>query len=75
MPRRDGTGPAGLGGGNVGLCRSGRGGINREKMGGSGMGLGGLCQCPNCGTRVQHQRGEPCKALRCPQCGSMMVRA
>ena len=75
MPRRDGTGPAGSGGGGGGLGRSGRGGINPGKMGVSGMGLEGLCQCPNCGTGAQHKRGEPCKALRCPQCGSMMIRA
>ena len=35
----------------------GKGG--RGKMGGFGLGLGGECVCPNCGTKVSHQRGIP----------------
>lgn len=64
MPRGDGTGPP--------RGRTGRGG----RMGGTspGAGPGGNCVCPNCGTKVPHQRGTPCYNLSCPQCGTKMVR-
>jgi len=45
-------------------------------MGGNrpGAGADGNCVCPNCGTKVPHQRGVPCYSLACPQCGAKMVR-
>jgi len=77
---QSGTGPAaGKGGGQGG--RMGRGGsgnqsgTGRGRMGGQGLGVGGECQCPNCGTRSPHTRGVPCFEQICPQCGSKMVRA
>ena len=71
MPFGDGTGPRGqrLGTGRRGL-RPGRG-----IMGGRGAGPGGYCVCPNCQSRVPHnQPGNPCYAIRCPECGAAMVR-
>lgn len=44
------------------------------RMGGWGLGLGGYCVCPNCGATLSHQRGVPCYTLKCPLCGSAMVR-
>jgi hypothetical protein len=56
---------------------AGRGqGRGLGRMGGNrpGAGTGGNCVCPNCGTKVSHQRGVPCYSLTCPQCGSKMIR-
>lgn len=49
---------------------TGRGG----RMGGWGLRPGGYCVCPNCGATLSHQRGVPCYTLKCPLCGSAMVR-
>jgi len=51
----------------------GQGG-GRGRMGGRGLGTGGDCVCPSCGTRVAHQRGNPCNQRACPKCGAMMTR-
>lgn len=60
MPGGNGLGPAGRG--------QGRGfGVNNP-------GPGGNCVCPNCGERAPHQRGVPCNSVKCPKCGSNMVR-
>lgn len=73
MPRGDGTGPMGLGpmvsgSGN----RTGRG---MGRMGGSfSAGVDGYCVCPNCGTKVKHERAVPCANIKCPNCGTMMTR-
>lgn len=32
------------------------------------------CICPQCGITVPHERQVPCTDMRCPQCGSVMVR-
>ena len=34
----------------------------------------GVCVCPNCGQTAPHQRGLPCIASKCPQCGATMTR-
>jgi len=47
----------------------------RRRMGGFGLGPGGECVCPKCGTKVPHQRGVPCYQHKCPKCGTMMIRA
>jgi len=75
MPRGDGTGPTGAG--PAGGKRSGKGGQGGSKgrMGGSGLGIGGDCTCPQCGTTARHERGKPCLQQKCPQCGAPMVRA
>ena len=44
------------------------------RMGGMGLGPGGLLVCPKCGTRVAHQRAVPCFTVPCPSCGTMMTR-
>lgn len=62
MPRGNGTGPP-AGGGR----RGGRGG-------GFGLGPGGQCICPNCGTTVSHSPGKPCYQISCPNCGTRMTR-
>jgi len=64
MPRGNGTGPQGRRPG------SGRG------RGGTGRGLGpdANCVCPNCGKKVPHLPGTPCYAMKCPECGAVMVR-
>lgn len=74
MPGKDGTGPLGSGGGRLGRQsgrRSGRG----KLQGSAGAGPGGFCQCPNCGTKTPHQVGQPCYEVKCPQCGTAMIRA
>ncbi len=71
MPRGDGTGPYGQGPGTGrGLGRGG----GRGRMGGRGLGPGGYCVCPSCGTRVPHKAGVPCYQLTCPKCGAKMTR-
>ncbi len=71
MPRGDGTGPRGLGPGSG----HGRGGRQMgRRNGGMGLGLGGNCVCPSCGAIVPHQTGIPCTGMKCPKCGTMMIR-
>ena len=49
---------------------------------GAGMGRGRrgfgrpaiICICPACGYRETKQLGIPCSSLRCPKCGTPMVR-
>lgn len=44
---------------------------------GRGMGFGGpamTCKCTSCGYEAQKQRGVPCVQMKCPKCGSPMVR-
>lgn len=62
MPGRDGTGPTGSG--NF-----------RGRMGGPiSAGPEGYCECPKCGTKVKHDRSEPCSDKKCPKCGTAMIR-
>lgn len=49
-------------------------GPGRGKNSGGGYGTGGNCICAKCGTTVPHQRGNPCTNLRCPKCGTPLVR-
>ena len=68
MPRGDGTGPAsGTGPG------SGRG-IGRNRGSRPGAGPSGTCVCPNCGYAVPHEAGSPCYSIKCPKCGTQMIR-
>ena len=48
--------------------------VGRGRMGGFGLGPGGECVCPKCGTRIPHQRGVPCYTVKCPKCGNLMTR-
>jgi hypothetical protein len=71
MPRGDGIGPRGMGPGTGSGLGQGRG---RGRMGQAGLGPGGNCVCPLCGTTVSHQRGVPCSLTSCPKCGARMTR-
>jgi len=51
----------------------GQGG-GQGRMDGKGLGPGGYCRCPSCGTKVPHQRGIPCYQRSCPKCGTKMTR-
>lgn len=55
---------------------AGRGG-GRGRMGGTrpGAGPGGECVCPACKHREPHQVGVPCTTVKCPKCGTLMIRA
>lgn len=39
-----------------------------------GSGPEGDCVCPACGHRTPHQRGIPCMTIKCPKCGTTMVK-
>lgn len=69
MPNRQSS-SAGSGKGLGPDGRGSRGGQPR----GFGLGPGGKCLCPNCGTKTSHQRGVPCYKHKCPQCGQVMTR-
>jgi len=57
-----------------GSGRGGRGG-GRGRMGGSkAAGPDGFCVCPNCSNKVKHTVGKPCFEMKCPKCGTQMVR-
>ena len=64
MPRGDGMGPP--------RKPEDRGG----RMGGlhPGSGPGGKCVCPVCGATVDHKRSIPCYNLKCPGCGTKMIK-
>lgn len=55
---------------------AGRGG-GRGRMGGPfAAGPGGICICtnPECKNEVPHVAGQPCYQMKCPKCGSPMIR-
>ena len=73
-------------GGEVIMPRAGRGvgrgvglgrGIGRGRMAGPfAAGPGGICLCtnPECKNEVPHVAGQPCYQVKCPKCGSPMIR-
>jgi len=71
-------GGGGRGGGRGGGAGGGRGaGMGRGMGGGNRAGAGpaGECVCQSCGERIAHGAGVPCYSLKCPKCGSKMMRA
>jgi len=64
MPRFNGRG--------FGIGRGGRG----RMSGPLAAGPGGACICtnPSCKNEVIHAAGVPCYQMKCPKCGSPMVR-
>ena len=52
----------------------GRGGGGRGRNKGGAFGPGGFCVCAKCGEKVPHDRGIRCTELKCPKCGSTLVR-
>jgi uncharacterized protein len=71
-------------GGEVIMVGFGRGqgrgfsaGPRRGRQGGSfSAGPGGICVCtnPNCQHEITHAVGVPCYQIKCPKCGSPMIR-
>jgi len=64
-------------GGEIEMPRGFGRGAGRGRMGGPyAAGPGGECQCtnPKCGYTVAHQAGVPCFSMKCPKCGSPMIR-
>jgi predicted DNA-binding protein (UPF0251 family) len=51
----------------------GRGGRGRMR-GPFAAGPGGTCVCPKCKTKVPHRVGVPCYQVKCPKCGTQMIR-
>lgn len=58
-----------------GRFRAPRIGGRGRQPGGFGLGPGGECICPKCGTKASHGSGTPCYTLKCPKCGIRMTRA
>ena len=54
--------------------RQGQGGGMGQSGRGAGLGPGGLCVCLDCGASAPHQQGLPCAQMKCPKCGSPMIR-
>ena len=52
-------------------------GAGRGRMGGPfSAGPGGACICtnPECKKEIPHQVGIPCYQMKCPKCGSPVIR-
>ena len=59
------------------MPRSGRRGRGRGRSG--GRGLRGTCTpkncvCPGCGYTTEVEPGRPCSTVRCPKCGTYMMK-
>ncbi|MGB9763483.1 MAG: cation diffusion facilitator family transporter [Minisyncoccia bacterium] len=55
-----------------GWQRKGR--FKKELENAQGRGPEGYCVCPQCGYKVEHQRGVPCPDLICPNCKIPLIR-
>lgn len=72
-----GQGQGRPGGGRGQTPGAGRGegfGPGRGRNSGGAYGTGGYCICAKCGEKVPHQQGVSCTDLKCPKCGTTMVR-
>jgi len=79
--RGAGSGRNASGRNSSGRNSSGRNASGRSGSGGRGSGggpyaagPGGRCVCPACGYIMEHRAGQPCNALKCPECGAIMTR-
>ena len=63
-----GRGPGGRRG------RGRRGQPSADEVRSDTAGSPSYCLCAECGQRVPHERGAPCRTLRCPKCGGVMAR-
>lgn len=75
MPGRCSQGLPGFGGGGGFGRKSGLGGGKGRMNGSVQTGPNGFCICSNCGTKLPHKQAQPCSNVKCPHCGSAMVRA
>lgn len=68
MLNNDGTVP--LGQGPI-IGRS----IERQgRIYGMRSGPGGYCACPKCGEKITHTSRISCASVKCPKCGTFMIR-
>jgi len=51
----------------------GRGGGKGRNKGGA-FGPGGFCVCAKCGEKIPHQQDIKCTTIKCPVCGTTMIR-
>ncbi|HOX29905.1 MAG TPA: cation diffusion facilitator family transporter [Candidatus Paceibacterota bacterium] len=51
-----------------------KGKFKNKIQGAEGKGPGGDCVCPQCGHKIQHERGTPCSKLKCPDCKITLER-
>jgi len=59
-----------------GMAQGSSSGSSSSGYGSSGSGgPSGECVCPICGTIVTHTASVPCYEMKCPRCGTPMVRA
>ena len=50
-------------------------GQGRGRKGGPKQsGPGGKCVCASCGYELEHEAGQPCYEIQCPECGAKMTR-
>jgi hypothetical protein len=64
----------GAGGSGRGLGRGPGGGRGQGGGAKPGSGPGGNCVCPKCGKKIPHVAGQRCIDLKCPDCGTTMIR-
>lgn len=51
-----------------------RSGFGRGRGMSGGLGPSGYCICLKCGYKVPKQRGVRCMDMKCPNCGSILIR-
>lgn len=59
------------------IMRNKRGSLQGKGQGGGnkpGAGPQGLCVCPTCGYEVEHKINQRCMDIKCPKCGTNLVR-
>lgn len=46
----------------------------RGRKDGGSYGPGGYCVCEKCGYKILHQQSVKCTTIKCPVCGTAMIR-